>query len=83
MITNTKRFASYHATDKEWTALADEFEQNSEKRLAATIRDGIKRQQQKEKWRYGEPWSHHCLRFRDGSIAKMDVIVARQIKEAQ
>lgn len=60
------RLRTYHATRTEWRALATELESLGEKRLAQAIRIGVER---KELWFKDDPIS---LRFRDGSVAKLD-----------
>lgn len=73
-----KRMASYCGSASEWERLASEFEQSGEKRIAETIRAGIKRQHRKADGWYTRdrtrinPTGVYCLRFRGGSIDKMD-----------
>jgi hypothetical protein len=90
MIEPNKRTASYCGTKAEWDALATEFFQNGESRMASTIRDGIKRQGRPDRhwWSLGNdipgvfPSDVFCLRFRGGSIDKMDRAITRENSNA-
>ena len=66
------RMASYQATEDVWKLIAHHFRNTGETRLAKTIEQGIARQKARYPYRadfVGWIWG---LRFRDGSIAKMD-----------
>lgn len=72
MIRPTVYTATYHGTDAEWEMLAEYFENNHQKRMADTIRNGIERQIRRDKFRYDYEADHHSLRFKNGSIGKMN-----------
>ena len=74
MIECSCRFATYTASEEEWLELADTFEQSGEKRLAKTIRAGVRRVKNRGRW-----FSYIPLRFRDGSITKMDQVLRDQL----
>jgi hypothetical protein len=69
MITRSCLFATFVGPSEEWEALATAVEAKGEKRLAKTIRNGIRRQERKY---YHYPGRYIPRRFRDGSIAKIE-----------
>lgn len=74
-IYRTFYMASYRATEEVWKLLAHHFRNTGEARLAKTIEQGIARQKARYPYRadfVGWIWG---LRFRDGSIAKMETAI--------
>lgn len=67
--------ACYSGTPDEWERIATHFEEHGEKRMANTIRAGIKRQSIK-RYGYGYGYGWIGLKFRDGSIEKMESILS-------
>jgi hypothetical protein len=79
IVQRTLILATYHATPPDWEVLANYFDANKEKRLANTIRAGIKRQSQKYGYYSGGKWVSGIqpeysvgLRFKQGSVWKME-----------
>jgi len=84
MISAGTIMRSYSGTEAQWLKAADYFDSCNERRLAKAIRHGLERQNKRlsPHFRYielGPSWVYG-LRFRDGSIAKLDAYIERQQK---
>lgn len=73
MFHRSTYFASYNSSPEEWEALAMMIERDGQTRLARTIRNGITRQLPRLEYR--SSWIG--LRFRDGSIQRIEDAIAR------